>query len=392
MCNVPIGSVTGKHLAMNLDLMDNSPRIATLLVSLYDNQKLYGMVDNEDKEGVKREVSEAITELFTADISANDQEVISDVLIGMMRQVEMDIRMTIAEKLSDFDNIPLSLVLHLANDQIDIARPMLANSPVLSDMDLMYIIKSQGSEYWQAIAGRQKLSDEVIDSLADTKDLPTALVLTNNDRIILTRHAMDILSAVANYNQELSDPLLRRKELPKDLADFIHQKVSKQVTEYIDLGFADEANPEIDMVVEDAIHEHAPQLHDSKYMPHALLLEEAQDDNKRGLLNMDKMIMSLQNGHIDRFVAEFAVFSGLSVRRIHDFVLQACPKGLAIACKAYGMTHDDFSTVYLLTHRARSDNGVVNPSEVMHILEYFDGVNNILAKRIAQRTVEAQAY
>ena len=375
---------------MNLDLIDNSPRIATLLVNLYDNQKLYGLVSNEDKEEVKREVSQAVTDLFTADISINDQEVISDVLIGMMRQVEMDIRMTIAEKLSSFDNIPLRLVLHLANDQIEIATPILKKSPVLSDVDLIYIIKSQGSDYWKAIADREDLGDEVINTLADTKDVPTAIVLSENERVTLTRHAMEILSEVAADSEAVSKPLLARQELPADLAEFIHKHVAEQVTSFIDIGFADDATPELDFAVEEVVQKHAPRIIKSEFMPQAELIEEARIDRGRGLLNMDKMIMSLQNGRIDRFIAEFSVFSGLSVRRIHDFVMQACPKGLAIACKAFGMNHDEFSRVYLLTHRARADYGVVNPSEVMHILEYFDGVNSKLAKRIALRSIEAQ--
>lgn len=374
---------------MNLDLTNKSPRVATLLVNLYDNHKLYGMVDNADKEEVKKEVSQAVTELFTADLPASDQEVISDVLIGLMRQVEMDMRMDIAEKLSGFEHVPLRLILHLANDQIEIASPILKNSPILSDLDLIYIIKSQGNDYWQAIAERETLSSQIIDTLADTRDVSTAIVLSKNERVTLTRHAMEILSEVAADNRSVSEPLLKRAELPADLAEFVHKHVAEQVSSYVDIAFDDETTPELDLVMEDVVHKHAPRRPDSEFMPRVNLIDDAKIDRRRGLLNMDKMIMSLQNGHIDRFVAEFSVFSGLSVRRIHDFILQACPKGLAIACKAYGMSHDEFSRVYLLTHKARSEYGVVNPAEIVFILEYFDGVNRKLARRIADRSKDS---
>ena len=177
---------------MNLNKFDNSPHVAPLLVKLYDSHKLYALA-KQDMPAARTELSHAVVSLFEADINGKEQELLADILIALMRRAETELRGVLSEKLATLDNIPLRLVLHLANDEITVASPMLEKSTVLSDLDIIYIIKSLGAAYWQAIAKRSRLSNEAIDMLVDSGDFGTAVILSQNERIRLTKYALGIL-------------------------------------------------------------------------------------------------------------------------------------------------------------------------------------------------------
>ncbi|PJB73476.1 MAG: hypothetical protein CO093_00525 [Alphaproteobacteria bacterium CG_4_9_14_3_um_filter_47_13] len=177
---------------MNLNKFDNSPHVAPLLVKLYDSHKLYALA-KQDMPAARTELSHAVVSLFEADINGKEQELLADILIALMRRAETELRGVLSEKLATLDNIPLRLVLHLANDEITVASPMLEKSTVLSDLDIIYIIKSRGAAYWQAIAKRSRLSNEAIDMLVDSGDFGTAVILSQNERIRLTKYALGIL-------------------------------------------------------------------------------------------------------------------------------------------------------------------------------------------------------
>jgi hypothetical protein len=74
------------------------------------------------------------------------------------------------------------------------------------------------------------------------------------------------------------------------------------------------------------------------------------------------------------------------VKRVHDFLKQSCPKGIAIACRAFGVQKPDFSRIYLMTHRMRSSSRTVDHQEMLQTLLYFDKVRPEVARRLVMRT------
>lgn len=126
-------------------VLHKSPEIASLLVNLYDSNRLVN-VGRDDRPEARAELSGVMADLLSKPLPGHEQEVIADVLIALMRQAENDVRALLAERLARLGNAPLRLILHMVNDDIRIAAPILSQSPVLSDLDLVYIIKSQGPD------------------------------------------------------------------------------------------------------------------------------------------------------------------------------------------------------------------------------------------------------
>lgn len=65
---------------------------------------------------------------------------LADAFIALVRAAEADIRRALSERLADADWAPPGLVRMLAADAIEIARPVIAASPLLQDDDLLKLL------------------------------------------------------------------------------------------------------------------------------------------------------------------------------------------------------------------------------------------------------------
>src|ERR1700674_2104585 len=72
-------------------------------------------------------------EVFTKE----ERELAIDILKRVSKDVEMSIRIGMAERLAADEAAPHEIIVLLADDRIEVARPILARSPVLSDSDLI---------------------------------------------------------------------------------------------------------------------------------------------------------------------------------------------------------------------------------------------------------------
>jgi hypothetical protein len=376
---------------MDLGLFEKSPHIASLIVRLYDSHRLYGLARDNQPEA-RMELSGVMTNLLEHGLTEREQELVADVLIALVRQAETDLRVVLAERLSKMERVPLRLILHLVNDEIKIASPILEHSPVLSDLDLIYIVKSQGPAYWQAIAKRENLSDPIIDVLAGTKEAGTALALTSNERVKLTSYAMEVLSGLAEVSPELAKPLLMREEMPPTLARRLYTHVGRELKDYIKAfygGIPADVEKATDEIILDFVDAHVEKAQYSpserEFMPGEDMLALARRSQETGQLNMTGMMDALKKGYIRNFIAMFSVYTGISARQIHGVLKQAGGRKLAILCRAYSMQKGDFSTIYLLTHKMRSSERLVNHNDLLSALMYFDRVRPESARLVLAR-------
>lgn len=384
MSNAPINEYLG---IMELQLLEKSPHIASLLVKLYDTQKMHG-ADLQQPEN-RREIASVMASLLEHQLSEREQELVADVLITLVRRAENDMRRALAERLSMMNQVPLRLVLHLCNDQIEIARPILQDSPVLSDLDLAYIIRSQGPEYWRAIAARQGLSVDIADLLAATREDGTAMALLENETANLSAYALEIFTAMAEQSESMAGLLLKRSEMLPELARRLHRYVGQELRNYIQ-AFYGSAPTEIVKAADDLFLEFIER--DDETLVEAVndavaqvVEKESSKGQARHFYNLTDAMLLLKSGKVDDFVTRFTECVGLPGDRIKDAFAQPGGRKLAIICRAMRMPKSDFSTIYLHTHRLRSDDRMVNHNDLMKALAYYDGIKPEAAEMIFTR-------
>ncbi len=93
-----------------------------------------------------------------------DARQLAHLALPLCSRASVGARRYVAAVLSDLPDAPRDLVAMLANDQLDIAAPLLKRSPLLADLDLLAIIARHGLGHARVIARRRDLNP-VIASL-----------------------------------------------------------------------------------------------------------------------------------------------------------------------------------------------------------------------------------
>jgi len=371
---------------MDLSFLDKSSNVTPLLVRLYDSHKLHGLAQDE-KPLARVELVTAVSELLEMELSPRESELMADVMISLMRQAEVDLREALAERLAVLDNVPLRLVLQLSNDEIDVARPVLKKSTVLGDMDLIYIVKSKGPEYWQAIAQREEISNQVINLLSDTRDVETGIALAKNEKITLTEHALNVLSEVAQNSDKLALPLLRRDEVSKDMASMLFNYVGEEIKAFIQEEYEITSGSIVDAVDDVIMDLVEAGENTNEFIPKPAMLKAADRYKQKGLLTTKLMLGTLRRGQIQAFVAQFSRYTGLSPKITLEIITQPSGQGLAVACRAFKIDKEDFVSTFLLTNRVRNQGRMVDLNDMTKAIDYFNRIKPEVAKGIIKNSL-----
>lgn len=367
---------------MAFEAIQKSPEVAPLLVKLYDAHSLYALAEDKGSTDSCYELTTIMTDLLTIKLSDRESELITDVLLGLMKQAEKDLKIALSERLSSMDNVPLRMVLSIANDEIDVADSVLRHSSVLQDMDLIYILQSRGVSHGRAIAFREGLSATVIDMLAGTKDFGIAVTLCENDGINLTQRAFDIFADMTREHDALTKPLISREDLPQDIAGQLYQFVSNELKKQLHERFGIGAEPVV-AALEDITLEMIETRTQKDHQHVDQLMAYAHNQQRRGELKLPAIVGALRRGQLATFLAQFAVYTGLPAATVKAIMRQETGKGLALACRAMDVPKADFVSLFLLTDRFRSvQKRVINHKELTRVMVMYDDIDPDKAREI----------
>ena len=138
----------------------------------------------------RNQLAETISDLFLGErgsLSDQERSHMVEILRNLIHDVEMRVRISLATRLSDQAEAPPELINILANDEIEVAHPILIKSAVLRDTELIEIIKHRTMEHQLAIANREKLSENVSDALVETENVDVIKTLLNNNSASISR-------------------------------------------------------------------------------------------------------------------------------------------------------------------------------------------------------------
>jgi len=172
----------------------------------------------------RRELLRGVADLFIEDSDAyTDRSLVlfTDVLTGLLKQVDDSTRAEIAERLSEAPNAGEALHLFLAYGEADVAAPVLRNSRHLTDEALVDIAASKGQAHRLAIAMREHLTETVTDALIDKGETPVLQAVTENFGALISDDAFAKLADHAKSDEKLLDAMSFRADMPRDVADSV---------------------------------------------------------------------------------------------------------------------------------------------------------------------------
>ena len=345
----------------------------------FDGEYLLSLA--RDKSGKRRKLlAETISDLFSGKghvLTERERTLMFDILHKMVRNAEMAVRRIIAEQLSKISEAPKDLILLLANDEVEVAYSILHDSAVLQDEDLIEVIRHRTQEHHLAISVRRTVSEEVADALVETGDESVITTLLKNSGASLSLATMKFLVEESKRVDSFQEPILSRDDLEPALAKRMYLWVSAALRKFILDNF------EFDQTVLDDLLEKTAQEAVSETPSRSDELAKEIESEGLGLANM--MIRALKDGEVFLFEAMFRRLTGLRNILIKRIMFEPGGEGLAIACKATGISAKDFSTIYVLSRLSSPEASAIDNGETQRILEFYDSISERVAKDVLAR-------
>lgn len=334
----------------------------------------------------RRALTHSIGDLFSeggTTLSDRERALMADILRKLIRDCEMAVRRDLSERLAKAGNPPHDLILALANDEIEVAQPILTDSQVLRDIELIQIIRHRTHQHQLAIAMRRSVSEYVSDALVETGNVDVIKTLLENQDAHISEATMEYLAEESQRVDSYQEPLINRHDLNPELAKRMYLWVSAALRQHILEHF--EVHPgQLDDHLEgvaEAISQN-PAQHPAPVSATQSATALANKLAKKKQITPDFLIQVLRQGEIALFEAMFGALSGLPAPRLQRVLYDSGGDGLALACRALDIPKSTFATIFLLSRKRSPGQTVVNPRDLARALQLYDRAKPQDAKEV----------
>jgi uncharacterized protein (DUF2336 family) len=176
-----------------------------------------------------------ITDLFIngADRFSEDQVgIFDDVMARLVNTIEVKVRAKLASRLAPIANAPSNVIHMLAfHDDIEVARPVLAQSPRLDDRDLIIAGNNKSQQHLFAITQRVTLSEGVTDVLVERGDRDVVHSVVRNVGARFSDAGFRMLVRRSAGDDALATEVGLRPDIPRQHFLVLLEKASAAVRE-----------------------------------------------------------------------------------------------------------------------------------------------------------------
>lgn len=279
------------------------------------------------------------------------QALLSSIFMSLVVEAERDIRLRLAEKLAGAPWAPAALINVLALDDIEIARPIIAASPVLKDPDLVRLLADATIEHQIEVARRPRLGPPVIAAILAHNEPAVLTALAGNATAEVRDEDMRTLVALSEKVVALRTPLSRHPKLSEDLARALYVWVGQALRQSLAARFELDTEA-LDAALAQSVREAHGGIDLDMAVPR--LREGEQEEMERRLIAKLDVAGQLRPGYLLRALREqkLSLFLGglTTLGRFEPSQIQRAadadkPELLALACAAVGIDRSVFPTI-----------------------------------------------
>ena len=162
-------------------------------------------------------------------LSTAQRKLAEDIFRLMVKDAEVRVREALSRQLKENPLVPNDVAVALARDVDSVALPMLQFSEVLTDEDLIEIVRAQSPEKQVAVARRAHVSANLADALVDSHNEAAVASLVANEGAELTEAALQRVVDEFGSSEMVGKPLVERASLPVTVAERLMAKVSENL-------------------------------------------------------------------------------------------------------------------------------------------------------------------
>ncbi len=183
---------------------------------------------------VRAETTAKLASQFEGEVlSPAERQIAEDIFRKLVKDVEVRVREALATYLKNSPDLPHDVAVALARDVDSVSLPMLRFSEVLTDEDLVEIVRDQGEAKQVAIAQRSNVSSRVADALIDTGNEKAVARLVANEGAKLTEQALGRVMEEYEESEAVSDSLSRRPSMPAAISAQLVEALSERLQDFL---------------------------------------------------------------------------------------------------------------------------------------------------------------
>jgi uncharacterized protein (DUF2336 family) len=184
--------------------------------------------------GERAEATSALARAYLySDLSDNDRAAAEGAMIMLLDDPSPLVRRALAEVFAGNECAPPTIVHALAEDQPEVAAPVLECSPLFLDADLVEAVASGEPERQMAIASRENLPCAVSAAIAEVGCPEACLVLLENASAEIVPFSLDRIVERFGHLAAIRDVLLDRDDLPTPARQTLVVKLSQTLAAFV---------------------------------------------------------------------------------------------------------------------------------------------------------------
>lgn len=203
------------------------------------------MVSSLSQEDVSRLAADASSEARAAlaqklggtidSPALNDAELelARDIARLMARDVEVAVRRALAESLRHARRLPHDVAFRLADDVEAVALPILTDSGVLTDADLIELVRRGSPQKQEAIARRDGVSEPVSAELIASAVEPAVTALLGNATARISDESLGRAIDRFGDSEPVKETMAHRERLPATVSERLVVLASERLKEYL---------------------------------------------------------------------------------------------------------------------------------------------------------------
>ena len=292
-------------------------QVSKLVINSDDIEKMVSHPDRDVRAIVTQKICRTIR---STDLSEREHEIVRRILALAVKDAASMVRRALAITLKNSPNLPREIAQKLIRDVDSIATPILSHSPVLTDDDLLEILKSKAASKMMAVSKRAHISLGLVKAMIRYGDSHIVASLAANDGAEIDDKTGVHMLERYHDNDLVKDSFIARRELPTLLVEKLITLVSVEA---------------------------ARKLHENHEIPLDIAIKLAQDSRERA--HVDFISQSWVSKDIGALVArlhdEQRLTNSLIVRAACCGQMRFCVTAMAkkaqvSAAKASLMVHD----------------------------------------------------
>jgi uncharacterized protein (DUF2336 family) len=256
------------------------------------------------------------------------------VLALLVKDLEKKVRQTLAEALAGSPNLPARIASRLARDDIEVARPVLEQSPVLGDEELGEIVRTHAMQYALAVAGREHLSECLSEILAETGEAEVVGRLVGNGGARISVKTLRRIADDYQGDRSVQERLIRRPALPYELVDLLVAAIGERLEWELVRDrrmSADEARQLMAATRDRATLSIVTREHAERSLE-----RELRHRLSNGDLGPEDILSFLRDGEIGRVEAALVLLADSDLTRTRQLLYGVDKRGLAALCARAG--------------------------------------------------------